>query len=462
MAKINTQILKLSESSNLGAQNLVNLGAAVKAFGGSVESIAQGNERFVMQMERMKRGGGMGYLADVAYKYGFSVDMNADWAKNSQSAIDQAREMIASGDETGAMAFLKEWDSANYTSNMMRARMSKGEESEYMQYFKDWDNSGDVEKATEATKEFNIETAKAARAWQAVTNEIAATLLPVMSKLVSWVRGLAETLAKHPTMLKAIIIAITGIVGGLLAIKAVLGVIAAIKAGIAIMSGNWAAAAAGLAVMAGAGVMISSMGGGGGGSSSTASNKKSEASDSVKLSDWLKDSSSLPAQSHYLVNNQFNSLVDKAVQKGSADKTLFKNAVWGTAEIRERRLGDGLDDETNEKKSFWGTTVSSVVEGFTKVAGAAVDTAEAMRNSAKEAMSFQEAMELQKAIIDAQKAERTANSEVNNSNSQKVDVKIENHIAGADAEAIDHLQNQNTNDIAEQIEKTAHTWNARE
>ena len=154
MAKINTQILKLSETSNLGAQNLFNLGAAVKAFGGSVESIAQGNERFVMQMERMKRGGGMGYLADVAYKYGFSVDMNADWAKNTQSAIDQAREMIASGDETGAMAFLKEWDSANYTSNMMRARMSKGEESEYMQYFKDWDSSGDVEKATEATKEF--------------------------------------------------------------------------------------------------------------------------------------------------------------------------------------------------------------------------------------------------------------------------------------------------------------------
>ena len=215
VAELNTHIIQLGASSGMSTQKLVDLGAAVTAFGGSAEKVAQGNERFILQMERMKRGGGLGYLGDVAYKYGFSVDMNADWETNNKAAINYARSL----DKTARMAFLKEWDPNNYTSNIMKANMSAGKVAANDAYYQSYDSLGDTQRATEATQEFNEETAKLQRAWTAITNQIAAELLPIMTAIVSAVRKFCDWLAKSRgiiVVVRTLIGAISGLMLGLL------------------------------------------------------------------------------------------------------------------------------------------------------------------------------------------------------------------------------------------------------
>ena len=48
IAHLNEKLLQLGYTSTLGAQKLADLGAAVAAFGGSAEKVAQGNERFIL------------------------------------------------------------------------------------------------------------------------------------------------------------------------------------------------------------------------------------------------------------------------------------------------------------------------------------------------------------------------------------------------------------------------------
>lgn len=217
IAELNTKLLHLGYTSGLGAQKLADLGAAVAAFGGSAETVAQGNQKFVQQIEELKRGGGLGYLGEVAYKYGFSVDLNADWETNTQKAIAHARQMLASGDKGGAMAFLKKWDEANYTSNMMKASMSEEHVAANDAFYKSYDELGDKKLITEETQKYNEETAKAHRSWEAITNQLAAMLLPVMTKITELVGKFADFLAKSPNFLK-VIFTLLGAIAGVMAV----------------------------------------------------------------------------------------------------------------------------------------------------------------------------------------------------------------------------------------------------
>lgn len=217
IAELNTKLLQLGYTSGLGAQKLADLGAAVAAFGGSAETVAQGNQKFVQQIEELKRGGGLGYLGEVAYKYGFSVDLNADWETNTQKAIAHARQMLASGDKGGAMAFLKKWDEANYTSNMMKASMSEEHVAANDAFYKSYDELGDKKLITEETQKYNEETAKAHRSWEAITNQLAAMLLPVMTKITALVGKFADFLAKSPNFLK-VIFTLLGAIAGVMAV----------------------------------------------------------------------------------------------------------------------------------------------------------------------------------------------------------------------------------------------------
>ena len=213
IAKINTNLLHLGYTSTLGAQKLADLGSAVAAFGGSAASVASGNQKFLQQIEDLKRGGGLGYLGELAYKYGFSADLTGDWESNTKKAIAHARQMLASGDKGGAMAFLRKFDEANFTSNMMKANMSAAEVEANDAYYKSYDRVGDKKLITEETLKYNIETEKAKRAWEAITNQLAAMLLPIMTKLTAFVRWISNGIAKLPPLLGLIASVLGGIVG---------------------------------------------------------------------------------------------------------------------------------------------------------------------------------------------------------------------------------------------------------
>ena len=216
IARLNTHLLQLGYTSGLGAQKLADLGAAVAAFGGSAEKVASGSQRFIMQIEELKRGGGLGYLGEVAYKYGFSADVNADWETNTRKAIEHARKMIASGDRGGAMSFLSTWDKANYTSNLMKANMSAEHVAANDAFYQSYDTVGDKKLITEETQKYNEETAKAHRAWEAITNQLASMLLPVMTKITALVGRFADFIAKSPGLLKTIF-TVLGAIAGLMA-----------------------------------------------------------------------------------------------------------------------------------------------------------------------------------------------------------------------------------------------------
>lgn len=256
VGELGAKILRLGETSGMSAQRLTDLGAAVSAFGGSAASVASGNERFIKQIEALKRGGGLGYLGDLAYKYGFQFDINSNWEANTRKAIEHARKMLASGDEGGAMMFLREFDSSNYSSNIMKARRSAKEVDDYEGYFKSFDNLGDQQAAAQAGQEYAEAVAQAQRAWQAITNQLAAAMLPIMSRLVSFFGKIAESIAKSKAAMKAIKTVIGAMIGLMttLIAKAVAHAIAWIATAFA--QGKFHAGIAGAAALAMGGIGV--------------------------------------------------------------------------------------------------------------------------------------------------------------------------------------------------------------
>ena len=385
IAELNTKILQLGYTSGLGAQKLTDLGAAVTAFGGSAEKVASGNERFIMQIEKMKRGGGLGYLGDVAYKYGFSVDMNANWEQNNKAAIDYARQMIAQGDKTGAMAFLKDWDSDNYTSNLMKASMSKERIAANESFYQSYNELGDAQLITEETQKFNEETAKAQRAWTAITNQLAAMMLPLMTKLTSIVTKIADVLAKSPNALKVVLSLLGAIISfmGILIAKQL--TLTTLKIAGAIASGNWvgAAIASGLIGLGIAGVAAGTSGVGG----SKGSAIESVAKDAISVKDLVTNKETLTARERY-------SLAE--MDKAAFGKTW--DSEWQT-------------DYLNE-------TSVTLADVFQQVTAAAVKTKDAMADVASEAMSMQQAQTLATILSNSNNVSNIANSNTSNVNVQ--------------------------------------------
>lgn len=210
IAQLNKEIMRLSYTSGMGAGELKNLGNAAAAFGGSAATIAAGNERFVKTVEDMKRGGGMGFLGTIAYKYGFMADLGADWQTNTQRAIEMARGM----DVNTRMAFLKDFDSSNYKQNMAYASMDETKYNEYMSRMNTPEKSEAAQGAATATQDFLMSTNELSSAWQYICDQIAEVLLPIMTKIVDCVAWLLETIGPFIGGLTKII----ALVGTLLAL----------------------------------------------------------------------------------------------------------------------------------------------------------------------------------------------------------------------------------------------------
>lgn len=401
VAELNTKILQLGVTSGLGAQQIMNLGAAVTAFGGSAEKVAQGNERFILQIERLKRGGGLGYLGDVAYKYGFMVDMSADWATNNKAAIDYARQMMAAGDKTGAMAFLKEWDSANYTSNMMKASMSAEQVAANDKFYEGYDALGDVDRVTEETQKFNEETAKAQRAWMAITNQLATMMLPLMTKLTSFVTKITDLIAKSPTALRTIQILLGAIMGITVALIAKELMLTTAKIAGAIATGNWAGAAiAGALIGVGIAGTAMAMGGGIGSEVSSPQAIKSVAENSVSVDALLGGDKSLSGREKFLLDES---------------DSKFKEALGTGAE------GSQLAQNTE-----------TLADVMARLSNAANETAESMKHVADEAMSLEQAEKMANVLSSVNNVSNLANS-----NAQaNVNVNIEQQFNEADTSEI--------------------------
>ena len=422
IAELNTKILQLGYTSGLGAQKITDLGAAVAAFGGSAEKIASGNERFIMQIEKMKRGGGLGYLGDVAYKYGFSVDMNANWEQNNKAAIDYARQMMASGDKNGAMAFLKEWDSANYTSNMMKASMSKEHVAANDAFYQSYNDLGDAEKVTEETQKFNEESVKAQRAWTAITNQLASMMLPLMTKLTSFVTKIADYLAKSPGILKTLLTILGAVMGLVSALIVKQMFLTTLKIAGAIASGNWVGAAIAGAMIgigvAGAAAMSSGVGAG-----NSRESIKSVAPEAVSVKDLVSKKETLTARERYSLNEM--------------DKSAF---------------GKSWDSEW--KTDYLNESSVTLADVFQHVCVAANKMKDSMTDVASEAMSMQQAQNLATILSNSNNISNIANS-----NTSNVNVNISQNFNEADTSEIRAGVYDVGSEIVERISQASRRFN---
>lgn len=401
VAQLNTKILQLGYTSGLGAQKIKDLGAAMAAFGGSAESVAKGNERFIMQIEEMKRGGGLGYLGEVAYKYGFSVDMNADWETNNNAAIAHARQMMANGDKNGAIAFLQKWDAANFAANMAKASMSAEKIAELDAYFKSYEKLGDEKKVTEATQEYNIETQKLKRSWDAIINQLASMMLPIMTKIVSFVGKIADYIAKSKGGIESIFTIISSIVKTLTSflvggpfgnlINGVLGIFGGGKK-------KSSSASSGKEAGGSEKKSIESIS-----ENAIESDKQSLSENYVSINDIQSDKQSLTAREKYLLNEQ--------------EKEAFgytQTSEWNNSALVDSSL-----------------TLSDV---FNKVMVAAENMKDSMYDVAEEAMSMEEAEKYATLLSTANNVSNIANN--NTSNNSNVNVNISQNFNEADTSEI--------------------------
>lgn len=395
IAEINTKLLQLGYTSTLGAQKIADLGAAMAAFGGSAQTVAQGNERFVLQMEKMKRGGGLGYLGDVAYKYGFSVDMNGDWESNNAKAIAYARTLS----KEARMAFLKEWDPANFTANMMKASMSAEQVSANDAFYKSYDTLGDKQLITEETLKYNIETEKAKRAWEAITNQLAAMLLPVMTMLTKLVTKFVDWLAKSPNILKVMSTILSGI-AGFMALMIIRNGVLIAQAGIrlakeaaitsakiagAVATGNWvgAAVATGMVAAAIGGVAAFSSGVG-------------ESGNAQKIESVDKEAVSL----HDIVTNK-ERLTDR-------EKYRF---TYAEETIDAKRKAD-----TEDSIAVISNTAVTLNDVFSDIVRSARKMNDALSDVAKDAMTMEQEMKLASVQSSVNNIMSNVENRTNNSN----------------------------------------------
>lgn len=225
IAELNKEMMRLAYTSGMGAGELKNLGNAASAFGGSAATIAKGNERFVKTVEDMKRGGGMGFLGNIAYKYGFMADLGADWQSNTQRAIAMARQM----DVNTRMAFLKEFDPANYRQNIAYASMDEGKYQSYMARMNTPEKAEAAEGAATATEDFLLSTNQLSSAWQEICDKLAEFLLPIMEKVVDFITFIVEAIASLPGWLTGIVTIAGVLAATILTIRKTLAIINALK-----------------------------------------------------------------------------------------------------------------------------------------------------------------------------------------------------------------------------------------
>lgn len=249
ISKINSHLYQLQLTSGMGADALSSLGAAATAFGGSADTVAAGQERFNMQIERMKRGGGMGHFGEVAYKYGFMTDFNADYQTNTRRAVEHAANM---GSDSERRAFLNALDPSRAKELMGLAKMDRVQREEYYGFFDNASKWGDQEEANQATVEFNQEMAKLQRTWQATTNELATTFLPVMKGLAQAGRFVLSIWNQMPGVFKLVIAGGTALGISYRAGKAVIGTYISAKQKLIAATATASAALQALASSAGA------------------------------------------------------------------------------------------------------------------------------------------------------------------------------------------------------------------
>lgn len=226
IAELNKEIMRLAYTSGMGAGELKNLGNAAAAFGGSAATIAKGNEKFVKTVEDMKRGGGMGFLGNIAYKYGFMADLGADWKTNTQRAIAMARQM----DANTRMAFLKDFDAANYKQNMAYASMSEEKYQSYMTRMETPEKAEAAVGAAAATEDYLMSTSELSSAWQQICDQLAEVLLPIMTAIVDCVSSMVEFVAALPKGFTATLAVVAGLLAAFKTIRVVLAAINLIRA----------------------------------------------------------------------------------------------------------------------------------------------------------------------------------------------------------------------------------------
>lgn len=208
--KVNQRLLLMHYTSGIGVSSLKDLGAAAKAFGGSAEGIASAEERRQRQLAKARRGEGFGYLQEANWKYGFNINLGADATQTRNEAIMHARSSLAPEE---FLSFFELIDPANAKWMSAVAKMDDKMFSKWQALQSRMEGYGQlgttgggnrVEEVSRATQEYEMATAELARSWEAVRDELAVALLPVMTQLVNVARGFTDWLNKNPGLLDTI------------------------------------------------------------------------------------------------------------------------------------------------------------------------------------------------------------------------------------------------------------------
>ena len=285
--------------------------------------------------------------------------------------------------------------------------MSAGKVAANDAYYQSYDNLGDTKRVTEATQEFNEETAKLQRAWTAIINQLAADLLPIMTAIVSAVRKFCDWLAKSRgflVSLRALVAAIAVLLTASIA-KSIISLITflarvltaekkitAQKAIQAALSGpkGWVALASAGAV---AGLVVPALmgsSGGGGGTQSTTTTISGDPFTSIKSEnsislEELKNGAKLSASQSfalahsfgkvrdmaYEVADGFNEVNRKAGHTSDALKSIADNAI-SAHQMQYAAIVSTLSNSAqNNYNKNSSTTINTKIE--TNVTGNGVD-----------------------------------------------------------------------------------------
>lgn len=215
--KVNQKLLLLHYSSSIGISSLKGLGAAASVFGGSAETVASAEERLQMQIAKARRGEGFGFLQEAYWKHGFQVDLGWNAEQLKAAAIRHARTI---SDPADRLAFSHLINPANPReisgpASLSDAQFARWEKvNEYAKSLKnllsaDGENRGKA--VGDATFEFENATAEMKLAWQNVRDQVAVSLLPIMTKICEVIRNGLDFLNKHPGVIDVIAKACAGI-----------------------------------------------------------------------------------------------------------------------------------------------------------------------------------------------------------------------------------------------------------
>lgn len=218
IAKVNMQLRSLANNSTMTVRELVGAGGALSVFGGNAGTAAARNKKYETTLANIMRGGGLGYLQESAWKYGFQFDLNESSEQRFQRAIRHYQGL--SRRDRMAFAQSEGWSQADIDAANMgpawyaarKARMSKyGEFSE---------EAGS--KATElrtSLEEFNGSIQK-------IKDQIFIALVPIIVNVTKTITTVTTALGKWSKTISLLTKGFAILAGMLTGVKVIGGLIA--------------------------------------------------------------------------------------------------------------------------------------------------------------------------------------------------------------------------------------------